>query len=117
MNMKPQYDFSWIPLLLHIRVFVGVILAIISAVLNYDGMLLNQLFTVLPYAVFIVCLVLFYKKLLHFRLWYVAGAVLNIGVLLYLSASPIVTIVVDVILVAMLFLSSYIKEHYKKSGE
>lgn len=114
MNMKSQYNFSWIPLLLQIRVLVGFIFAVVIAVLEYDNNIFNQLLTILPYIPFVICMALFHKKEISFRLWYIIGALFAIGIKSFTSTIPIVNIAVDASMILTLFLSPYIKKHYKK---
>lgn len=115
-SFKSEQEFSWVPLFFQIRIYAGFVLAILTVILDYGNNTICQALTMLPYIVFTICMVLFYKKRIDFRLWYVLGAILGIGVQYYLASLQVYTIAIEIIMILALFLSPYIKEHYRRKG-
>lgn len=113
---KPKEEFSPASTLVIVRVFAGFVFALLTTFIDYKGNVLNQAINIVPYALFAVCMVLFFKKRIEFRLWYVNGAIINIGALYYLQGLPISAILIDTIVILFIYLSPYMKEHYKKKG-
>jgi hypothetical protein len=113
---KPDKEFGVVPFLIQIRVLVGFFIAILTVLLDYED-IVSQVLTLLPYAAFAICMVLFYKRRINFRLWFINGVILSIGVKCYLSSPQIYMIVLDAILIILLYVSPFIKEHYKRKGE
>lgn len=115
-NKSPDKEFSVVPMLLQVRVFAGFVITALMVFISHDNNIINHLLIMVPYIMFAICMVFFYKKRIDFRLWFVYGAILNIGVNYYITSLPITMMVIDTILVLLIFLSPYIKQNYKKKG-
>lgn len=112
---KPKKDIGVVPYLVQLRVIIGFIIAILSVIIDYHD-LLSQSLTLVPYVTFTICMILFYKKRIGFRLWFINSVILGIGVQCYLASPQLVTIFIDTVLIIAIYVSPYIKEHYKKKG-
>lgn len=110
-------EFSVVPMLVQVRVLAGFLFAALTALVKYENDITNQAVIMILYIAFIICMVLFYKKLIAFRLWYALGAILGIVAQYYLVSLPIFMIVLEAIFILILFLSPFIKKYYKKHNK
>lgn len=67
-----NHDYSVLPGLFQVRAYTAFVFGILTVILDYS--LFGKLLATLPLIALVICMVLFYKKLIAFRMWYIIFA-------------------------------------------
>lgn len=114
--LKPTKSNNGLLIIFQFRIYAGILLNIMSLI-GYEVNLIGITIATLLFSPIIVSLVLFYKKLIAFRVWYMIGAFINIVFAIVGGGTPIVGIIVEILVIVWIFKSRYIGDNFKKIGE
>lgn len=111
--LKPTSHFNGLLIIFQLRIYAGIVLSIMT-LFTYESGYLGIIITILLYLPIAVCLILFYKKLIAFRVWYMVGAGLLICFSFINGGAPIAAFVIELFITIALYKSKYITDNFRK---
>lgn len=111
--LKPTNQINGLLIIFQLRIYAGFILSIIT-LFTHESDYLGIIITILLYLPLVVCLILLYKKLIAFRVWYIVGTGLLICFSLVNGTTRIAAFIIELFIIIALYKSKYITDNFRK---
>lgn len=113
MQQKPITKTNFIILTFQLRIYIGLIVTLVLA-FKYlsDYLLIGILLLIVYFTPNIVALVLSYKRIKSFRIWYLAATALTIIFCLMINVMPLAKACFEILINVCLFTYKYIDKNF-----